>query len=200
MNFLKEWVTYHHLLHLFHEYESLGIVFGFLLPFLESFLPIFPFVVIITVNVAAYGFWPGFLISWIGSILGTLLLFYLVRRFGKNTITKFLYRPGKKHPIMNWIGSAGFGPLFIIFCLPFTPSFFVNLFAAISRIRATVYVPAVALGKFVMVLSVATFGKDVVNFRHHPMKTIIFIILMVALWGMGKIIEKQLSVKQPKKV
>ncbi|MDF2557007.1 MAG: putative conserved rane protein [Bacillales bacterium] len=200
MDFLKEWFTYQHLLKMLHEYESLGVIFGLLFPFLESFLPIFPFVVIITVNVAAYGFWPGFLVSWLGGTIGSLLLFYLTRRFGKNTITKFLYRPGKKHPIMNWIGKAGFGPIFIILCFPFTPSFFVTLFAAVSLLRASVYVPAVIFGKFVMVLSVATIGKDVVAFRQHPEKTIILVLLMIVLWGAGKIVEKRISAKQPKKV
>ena len=170
-------------------------MFGFLLPFFYSFLPIFPFVLVIAVNVKAFGFWPGFIVSWTGSVLGTLFLFYLVRRFGRNTITKFLYRPGKKHPIMNWIGKAGFGPIFIILCLPFTPSFFVNLFAAISRVRASVYIPALIFGKFVMVLSVATVGNDIGDFRNHPTKTTIFVILMIVLWGFGKIVEKQLSEK-----
>lgn len=200
MDFLKEWITYQHLLKLLHEYESLGVIFGLVLPFAESFLPIFPFVVIITMNVAAYGFWPGFLVSWIGSAIGSILLFYLVRRFGKNTITNFLYRPGKKHPVMNWIGKAGFGPIFIIFCFPFTPSFFVTLFAAVSRLRASVYIPAVVLGKFVMVLAVATVGKDIMAFRHHPIKTIILILLIVALWGVGKTVEKLLSERRHKKV
>lgn len=195
MDFIKEWINYQSLLKVLHEYESLGIVFGFLLPFFDSFLPIFPFVFVIAVNVKAFGFWPGFIASWTGSVLGTLLLFYILRKVGRNTITNFLYRPGKKHPVMNWIGKAGFGPIFIILCLPFTPSFFVNIFAAVSRVRASVYIPAVIFGKFVMVLSVATIGKDIGDFRHHPSKTIILVVLMIVLWRVGKIVEKRLSEK-----
>ena len=55
------------IIELLDKYESLGPLPGFLLPFVESFLPFLPIIVIVMGNAAAYGLWKGFLFSWTGA-------------------------------------------------------------------------------------------------------------------------------------
>ncbi len=55
---------------LLRSYESLGPIPGFLLPFLEAFLPFLPLVVFVMTNAAAYGLLEGFLLSWSGASMG----------------------------------------------------------------------------------------------------------------------------------
>ena len=52
-----------------------GPIAGILLPFLEAFLPFLPLIVIAFANAAAFGLWKGFFFTWLGSVLGTILVF-----------------------------------------------------------------------------------------------------------------------------
>ena len=50
--------------------ESGGLLFGFLLVFLECFIPALPLSVFVALNVNAFGFFVGCLISWIATCTG----------------------------------------------------------------------------------------------------------------------------------
>ncbi len=189
---IKEWLTYDRLLSLIDQYQAFGLGVAFLLPFLDAFLLVFPFFIVIVANIAAFGFWTGVLVSWAGNVCGTLLVFYLVRRFGQGRINRFLYKPGKTHPVMNWADRSGFGPIFLVLCLPFTPSFVVNIFAGLSRVRVVPYFLAVILGKFVMVLTVGYVGKDLHSLITNPLKTALIVLVMIMLWAIGKRLERKM--------
>ncbi|MDF2536229.1 MAG: hypothetical protein K0R18_2391 [Bacillales bacterium] len=190
---LNDWTTVEFLHQIIHQYETLGVLFGLLLPFIDSFLGFLPLWVIVGVNVSCFGFWPGFIVSYIGSVLGTTSLFLLLRKLGRNKVTNFLYRPNKKHPVLNWIDHSGFGPVFILFCFPFTPSFFTNIFAAVSKIRTTPYLIGIALGKFIMIFIVSVIGHDIQSLLKHPVKSIYVLLVIGVLWYAGKLVEKRLS-------
>ena len=55
---------------------------GILLPFIEAFLPFLPLIVLVMGNSATYGLWWGFLLSWIGVCLGSVTVFWIVRKLG----------------------------------------------------------------------------------------------------------------------
>ncbi|MDF2556209.1 MAG: hypothetical protein K0R71_37 [Bacillales bacterium] len=190
---INEWATADFLHQVIHSYESLGLLYGLLLPFLDSFLGFLPLWVIVGVNVSVFGFWPGFLVSFVGSVLGTISLFLLLRKVGRNKVTNFLYRPNKKHPVLDWIDHSGFGPVFILFCFPFTPSFFTNIFAAVSKIRTLPYICGITLGKLVMILIVSVIGHDIKSLIDHPVRTFYVLLAISALWYAGKIVEKKVS-------
>lgn len=190
---LNDWATVEFLHRIIHSYESLGMLFGFFIPFLDSFLGFLPLWVIVGVNVSVFGFWPGFLISYVGSVLGTASVFLLLRKLGGNKVTNFLYRSNKKHPVLDWIDHSGFGPVFILFCFPFTPSFFTNIFAAVSKIRPIPYLCGISLGKLIMILIVSIIGHDIGSLLNHPIKTIYVLLAITALWYVGKLVEKRIS-------
>lgn len=64
------------------QYSQLGPIPGILLPFIEAFLPILPLIVLVMGNSAAYGLWWGFFLSWIGVCLGSITVFWIVRKLG----------------------------------------------------------------------------------------------------------------------
>ena len=190
---LNDWTTVEFLHQIIHHYEALGVLFGLLLPFLDSFFGFLPLWVIVGVNVSCFGFWPGFFVSYVGSVLGTTSLFLLLRKLGRNKVTNFLYRPNKKHPVLDWIDHSGFGPVFILFCFPFTPSFFTNIFAAVSKIRTAPYLFGVALGKLIMIFIVSVIGHDIQSLIKNPVKSIYVLLAIGVLWYVGKLVEKRLS-------
>ncbi|MCP8968237.1 TVP38/TMEM64 family protein [Ectobacillus ponti] len=189
----KDYFTLEHIEYLLESYRAFGPLAGILLPLLEAFVPILPLVAFIMANAVAYGLWAGFLYSWIGSVLGSLLLFFLVRRFGQHRFFKFLNHHPKVRKSMAWIERKGFGPIFLLFCLPFSPSALINIVAGLSRISRKQFTLALSLGKVVMIFVISYIGYDILSFFQKPLKSAAVAAMVFVLWYIGKRIEIKLE-------
>jgi len=188
-----QWLTVEHLEALVNNYSSLGIFGAFLLPFIDSFIGLFPIWVFVMVNVAAFGFWTGLFISWIGSVTGAITFFLILRKLGAERVSKFLRRSKKVNRILGWIDNCGFGTIFILFCFPFTPTLFINICASLAKVRMAPYFAGMILGKLVMVSMVATVGRDLLYWVGHPIKAACLLAIIMLLWFMGRLMEKRIA-------
>lgn len=177
------------------SYRAFGPLIGFLLPFVEAFLPFLPLFVFVFANATAYGLWIGFLLSWGGSVAGAYVVFLLVRKYGRARFMNFMTRHEKVQKLIHWVERNGFGPLFLLLCLPFTPSALVNLVAGLSDIRKYYYLLTVMAGKFVMVFTISFVGYDLRALFTQPIRTAIVILVIILLYVIGKILEKRLHKK-----
>ncbi|MFC4322305.1 TVP38/TMEM64 family protein [Litchfieldia salsa] len=189
----REWFTLENILELLGQYRSFGPLPGILLPMLEAFLPILPLVVFVMANAAAFGLWLGFIYSWIGTCVGALLVFFLVRKYGQKRFFSFVSRHKKVKKLLEWIERHGFGPLFLILCFPFTPSSVINVVAGLSKIKTSQFVLAVLCGKLVMVFMVSFIGYDVTALFQQPIRTAIAALIIALLWFVGKQLEKRFT-------
>ncbi|MFC0300711.1 TVP38/TMEM64 family protein [Virgibacillus soli] len=183
------------ILELLEKYRSLGPLPGILLPFIESFLPFLPLFAFVFANAAAYGLWQGFLLSWIGAILGDISVFMIIRRLGNRRIFRKLLENKQVAKVTTWIGRHGFGPVFLLLCFPFSPSSVINVVSGISKINFYQYALAIILGKAVMIFSMAYVGVSIFSFAKHPTRAIVVGVCIVLLWVLGKFIEKRLQEK-----
>lgn len=198
INFFKELLTMDNLLEVLHDYKSFGPLPGFLLVVLESLLPFLPLVVIVMANAAAFGLWVGFLISWSGTVVGSVIVYFLAAKLKR---FEWIQRQLKKEKIrktMLWVERHGFGPIFFLFCFPFTPSFLINMVAALSRIKFYQFFLALLAGKMVMVFTISYIGYDIVSFIRAPIKTVIALTIMLVLWYIGKKVELRLQLTADK--
>ncbi|GAB2533369.1 TVP38/TMEM64 family protein [Gracilibacillus alcaliphilus] len=177
---------------LLQSYESLGPLPGFLLPFIEAFLPFLPIIAFVITNAAAYGLLEGFLLSLSGTSAGTILVFILVRRYQHWKVFRWLTANKQVSKVTNWFTRHGFGPLFLLLCFPFSPSAIINVVAALSNVKFYQFVLAVLLGKGVMVFTISFVGDSLVSFAQNPIRTVLVAIGVVILWMLGKYIENYL--------
>lgn len=195
---LKDWFTVENIMHLMEQYRSLGPLPGILFIVLEAFFPFIPLFLIVMANANAFGFWLGFLISWIGRSIGAILVFLVIRKFGKTKALAFLYKNQQVQKVMSWVERHGFGPVFLMMCFPFTPSAVVNIVAGLSRISILQYTLAVFAGKMVMVFFISYVGYDIFSLVKKPLRTAIVLVAIFILWLVGKRIEKRLARKTEK--
>ncbi|MGP1906541.1 TVP38/TMEM64 family protein [Metabacillus sp. JX24] len=192
---ILDYFTIERMMEFFKDYRSFGPLLGIGLPLLEAFLPFLPLVVFIVANANSYGLWFGFLYSWIGSCLGALILFFLVRKYGQERFFRFISRHQSVQKMMGWIERHGFGPLFILLCFPFTPSAAVNVVAGLSKVSIWQFSLAVMSGKFVMIFLVSFIGYDLRAIITQPERTLIAAVVIFLLWLIGKQVEKRLNVR-----
>ncbi|MCA1027415.1 TVP38/TMEM64 family protein [Cytobacillus kochii] len=198
---IRQWLTLENILALIEEYRSFGPLPGILLPLIEAFLPFLPLFLFVMANANAFGLWGGFLYSWIGSVAGALLVFFIIRKYGQARFLSVIKNHDKVKKLMAWVEKHGFAPLFLLLCFPFTPSAIVNIVAGLSRISIAQYALAVIAGKMVMIFTMSFVGHDIASLITKPTRTAIVILIIAILWYVGKRIEIKLntSVEKPKK-
>lgn len=173
-----------------YSYQEMGVAVAFALPVVEAFFPILPLFAIVTGNAAAFGLWQGFLYTWLGACTGSIVTFWLVRKLGGKGMKRLhdKYKPLAK--TSNWLESHGFSVLFLLRCLPFSPSSFINILAGLSSIPFHTYFWATVLGKAIMVFILSYIGADFFELWDHPWKLIMAVFMILTLWLLGKKVEK----------
>lgn len=196
--FFKDWFTLEHIMELIEKYRSFGPLPGILLPLIEAFLPFLPLFLFVMANANAFGLWLGFLFSWIGSTIGALLVFLLIRKYGQKKILSIIKNNSQVQKLMVWVEKHGFGPLFILLCFPFTPSAVVNIVAGLSKISIAQYILAVLTGKAVMIFTMSFVGYDIKALITQPIRTAIVGLIIFILWYVGKRIEIKMNMSVEK--
>ncbi|WP_163529688.1 TVP38/TMEM64 family protein [Halobacillus ihumii] len=181
------------------QLQSFGPLPGIILPMFEAFLPILPLIVFVLANSVVYGLFKGFLYSWIGTAVGSILVFMLVRRLGQKRFFKIIRKNKQVRRVMMWLEEHGFGPLFLLMCFPFSPSSIINVVAGLSTVSRQQFILAVLLGKSVMIFTVAYVGSSIASFAQNPVKSIVVGVCILLFWILGKFIEKRLQHKAEKR-
>lgn len=176
---------------------GIGPIAGILLIILESILPMLPLSVFITLNMVSFGPLFGFLISWISTIIGCMLSFTLFRHFFQKKLYRFIKKKEKDQfaNIMKTISNINFSNLVILIAIPFSPAFFINIAAGVSKVKTEKFFMAVIIGKMVMVYFWGYIGTTLLESLTDI--TVLFKIagLLVGAFFLSKIVERKLKVR-----
>ena len=182
---------------LLEGYQGLGIFLGVLLPMLEAVFPPLPLVAFVLANAAAYGFLIGFLLSWTGTVAGSLIVFMFIRWLAHKRLRTFLERSKKIERMLEWVDQRGFGPVFFVSSIPFTPSALINVVAGLSKMNPYSFFLSIMLGKAIMIGIVTFVGADWRAMLANPLRLIPVVIGVVIFWFIGKWLERRMYRKHP---
>ncbi len=158
--------------------EQGGPLAGVLLPVIEAFFPILPLVGFVIINVAVFGFFFGYLYSWIGNCIGSFLLFLFIRRVGGKRLETRIQNSRYKGTLEK-IKKKNLTVLFFLYCFPFTPSFLISGAAALANMNTQRFLITMLPSKFVMILSLAFIGENVRSFFEDPIKSVLYILFIL---------------------
>jgi uncharacterized membrane protein YdjX (TVP38/TMEM64 family) len=120
-----------------------------------------PQFVLIAAAVVAFGPWAGFAYSWIGTLVSSLIGFWLGRRFGARTLA---HVGGEGlNRFMAMIGRNGFLASLIVRLAPSAPFIVVNMAAGVTPMRLVDFAAGTALGIVPKIALTAFAGASVVK-------------------------------------
>lgn len=174
------------------EYKLLVAAVGFIIIMIETFIPVLPLVAIVGANTFVLGIGLGFSVSWIGSSIGSIVLFLICKKCSDSKFVKRLNNK-KTEKFKKWVKRQGFGMMFIVYLCPFIPDFLITITAGISKMKLRDFVPGMILGKFIMFLVISYIGSDIKTFITDPLKVISLIILVLVFWILGNKVNKRIN-------
>lgn len=177
--------------------RSLGMVavlIGGGLIILQAFVPIFPFIGLVTANVLVFGLAGGFLVNWMGSVLASILMFYLARTTGKEWAERKLSHYPKWTRLNDYLRVNGFKSILTLRVFPIIPPVVLNLISGISKVGTRSYVAATSLGKIPAILLQSMIGNDLLSFSENKSRLLFLAVGfgLVLLIGM-KVVRKKIN-------
>lgn len=179
--------------------NNVGILapfFSTILIVLEGILAFLPLFVFITINILTMGPVIGVLVSWIFTIIGSFLAFYLCRKGFSEMFQKKTKNRKRISKIMNVINNLKFKQLVLVIAIPFAPSFFINLGAGLSKIAIRKYLYALIIGKAIVVIFWGFLGYNLVECLTNPQALIRVLLLVIGAYVVAQFVNKKFDLDE----
>jgi len=175
-----------------------------LLPFIEALIPSLPLTILISFNVSimasAYGNVSGtfytILLSTIGSFLGMLLIFGIIRL----TLAQYFAKKVEDHKygkmFLNLVSGPNAFLVLIILSNPFLPSSILNYALSLTKTKFTRYVFLTLSSRLIIILFLVFLGS-IFNIQAHPLNILWVLLVYMGLLGLWLLWTKLLKKKQP---
>lgn len=177
--------------------ESGGFVVGFFLVFIECFIPALPLSVFVALNVGAFGFFVGILISWMATCLGSYCC-YIVFLYIENKLTeKFLNKKMiiKIRKSIDKFSKIKFTELVLLLTLPFTPSSLINALAGLTRMSKKKFIASILIGKLFSIVFWGYIGKSIIESLTDISSIIYIIVTLIIAYIISKIISRKINIE-----
>jgi uncharacterized membrane protein YdjX (TVP38/TMEM64 family) len=140
-----------------------------------------PQFVLIAAAVVAFGPWTGFAYSWIGTMVSSLVGFWLGRTFG-GRLLKDLAGDGVAK-FMKLIGKNGFLASLIVRLVPSAPFIVVNMAAGVTPMRVRDFAAGTAVGIIPKIALTAFAGNSIVQaLKGGGKQHIVMLVVAAAIW------------------
>lgn len=140
-----------------------------------------PQFVLIAAAVVAFGPWTGFAYSWIGTLVSSLVGFWLGRAFG-GRLLKDLAGDGVAK-FMKLIGKNGFLASLIVRLVPSAPFIVVNMAAGVTPMKVLDFAAGTAVGIIPKIALTAFAGNSIVQaLKGGGKQHIVMLVIAVAVW------------------
>ena len=177
--------------------SSGGLLFGFFIVYIECLIPVLPLSVFIALNVNAFGFITGVLLSWIATCLGCVTCYYIYIFLGNKLTKKFMSKKtyNKIKDKIDLFGKMSFSKLVLVITVPFTPSFLINLLAGLSHMKKEKFFLGLLVGKIFTIIFWGYIGKTLIE-SLTDVKALIYIgITLVIAYILSKIVTKKFGIE-----
>ena len=176
---------------------DLGIVFGFLIVLIECFIPVLPLCVFITLNINAFGFFTGLLVSWLATCIGSYLCYLFFYFLEKKYLNKYLNKStfSKINKAITRFNSITFSQLVLLITLPFTPSYLINIICGISHVNKDKYFFALLIGKVFSTSFWAYIGKSLIHSVTDIYSLIFIGVALVLAYVLSKFVSYNMGIE-----
>ena len=166
-----------------------GFISGFLLIIIESIIPVLPLAVFIALNIFTFGSVFGFIISWLATVIGCMLSFYICRKL-KNKYEKKYQSNKSILKFKKYLNKISYSNLVLLLALPFTPAFAINIGAGLSDINSKRFFSALLIGKIPMVYFWGFIGKTLLESITDPYTIARIVIMLILAYLVSKVVNK----------
>lgn len=174
-----------------------GLLFGFILVLLESFIPVLPLGVFVALNVNAFGGVLGLSLSFLATCLGCFISYMIFSFLSEKFLDKFLPKKTLKQvsKALDKFNDISFSNLVLVISLPFTPAFLVNIICGIARVKKRKFLFAIFIGKIFMITFWGYIGKSLLESVTDINTVIVVSLMLLVAYFVSKVVSKKVDLE-----
>lgn len=180
----------------FIEYSgTIGALVGCFLILIESIFPVLPLVAFITINFLVFGKLVGFLLSWIFTILGCIISYFIFKKGFGNKFEKLTEDKSTLKKYKHLFKNITVTQLVLLTAMPFTPAFMVNIAAGLVKMDFKKYLIGLIIGKISLVYFWGFVGTSFVNSFKNPIVLVKIAVLLLLSYIVTALVNKVLKIE-----
>jgi len=123
------------------------LMITFPLALVQGILGIFPFTLLVVINISSMGLVNGLLASWVSSIIVTTIVFYCCRSFFSNWFnSKIRRKEGRYEKWQKYFELYGVWTLILLRTIPVVPNNVISFMASLSSMKPLPYLISSVVG------------------------------------------------------
>ncbi|MDA3932134.1 MAG: VTT domain-containing protein [Tenericutes bacterium] len=201
MDFFYQWLE--NLRVLIQNHFWLAPLIGMFLPFIEAIFPTLPLAIIISFNLSVLGAATGviegailtILLSTIGSFLGMLLIYFLIRI----TFADYFVRKVKKykygHTFLNAVEGKSKWFVLALLSNPFLPSSVLNYGLSLAKVSLKKYLLLTGISRLIIIIFMVFLGS-IFSLQENPLNVIWMMVAYFIILGIWVIYLNTLKKKK----
>lgn len=166
----------------FYKYNDIAFIISIGISIFISLAGILPSVFVTCANIIFFGPFKGFLISLAGETIGAYLTFKVYRIGIKNSSQHLIQKYSILERIHKSRGSKSGLVIFEGRLMPFIPSGFVTLAAALSSVSDLIFISATLAGKIPSILMEVLMSYDFINIKENYIRLFLCILAILLLY------------------
>ncbi len=173
--------------------DALGVygpLLGCLFIVLESIIPPLPLFVFITMNFIAFGNVIGFIVSWVCTVIGCVISYFLVKKFFRNFVIKKIKNINLLTRCMCYIENLSLTKVTVILAIPFTPAFMMNIAAGLVNMNFKKFFLSIIISKIFLVYFWGVIGTSLLESFRQPKNLIIVFGMVIIAYILSLITKK----------
>lgn len=177
------------------SWGSYGVLFSCFLIVVESMVPILPLTVFIAINFILWKPFLGFIISWIFTVIGCSISYFLCQKFFQKFVNEKLRKNKLIEKLMTKVDKMSLPSLITLLAMPFTPAFAINIAAGVSKMSFKKFLIAILISKTFLVFFWGFIGVGLVESLKNPYYLAIIAIMLVLAYAIGTLVNKKLKIE-----
>ncbi|MGF9714048.1 TVP38/TMEM64 family protein [Paenibacillus sp. JMULE4] len=161
--------------------HSTNIALIMLIATIMALFPVIPYPIVGGVIGAAFGPVLGGVVTWIGSVSASILMFLFIRYGYQEWGERVLHRHNSLGKITVLFEKNAFVTILFTRLIPFIPSIIINAYSALSRVSFAAYATASSIGKIPSMLLFAWIGDSLMTGPENIVVTIAVYSIFLAV-------------------
>ncbi|MEQ2467771.1 TVP38/TMEM64 family protein [Niallia hominis] len=164
---------------LFKDNISYALIVSLFIMIIQNSFTVIPLILVITLNFYSFGFFYGFLWSWLSSVIAAMIIFLAIRFWFQD----FVHSKVKNHQdMLDKIEHKGMRYVIYGRVFPFFPTSILNIIAGVSNISLRPFTIGTAIGNFFYFFVLALIPYGVFSTNINPLALIIIVLLITGIF------------------
>lgn len=184
-------------------YDQIGVFAAIALPYIETLFPFLPLFLMLAFNILKFGLVIGYILTYIGTVLGTLSIFFFMRYVSSKRFKEEKKHSSKVSKYYHWVEETHPLTHIVVLMVPLSPTFWINYSMGLTKIPFKTFIFITLVSRAFLLFICIPFGMTLLTLMneegsgsvHMGWLTVTGVVVLGSV-VFGQVMKKKISINQ----